>query len=338
MKLSACRTSPAQLCLLFAAFSLAPIAVADDFAYYVSGDPENVVTETAGLIVLQGGGTDVDDNYRRMGELSGGGDFVVIRASGDDDYNDYILALCDCDSVETLVFQNRQAAYDEFVVEKIRNAEALFIAGGDQSNYVRYWKDTPVEDAIHYVAAKPAPIGGTSAGMAILGQFTYSAMTADSLLAERALANPYHHDLTIEADFLNIAGMENVITDQHLVERDRVGRTVALLARLVADGLTPQARAMAADRETSVHVDPATGDLTVHSTADHETPYVYMLRTTQAAAVCEAEKPLSIDGIEAYRLSPGATFNLRNWAGDGGIAYSLSADEGTLKSSRGDIY
>ena len=61
------------------------------------------------------------------------------------------------------------------MIATIRNAEAIFIAGGDQSNYVRYWKDTPVEDAINLVAAKPAPIGGTSAGMAILGEFVYSA-------------------------------------------------------------------------------------------------------------------------------------------------------------------
>ena len=39
-----------------------------------------------------------------MGEFGGGGDFVVLRASGDDDYNEYIYGLCHCDSVETIVF------------------------------------------------------------------------------------------------------------------------------------------------------------------------------------------------------------------------------------------
>lgn len=318
--------------------SVVRTATADGFAYFVRGNPEDVVTQTAGLIVLQGGGTDVDANYKRMGVLSGGGDFVVVRASGDGNYNDYIFDLCECDSVETVVFENRQAAFDEFVIEKIRNAEALFIAGGDQSRYVRYWKDTPVEDAIHFVAAKPAPIGGTSAGMAILGQFTYSAMTEDSLLAEVALANPFHHDLTIETDFLNLDGMENVITDQHLIERDRIGRTVALMARLVHDDLTSQARAMAADRETSVHIDPSTGILTVHSTPDHNMPYVYMLRTTQSPEVCEPDEPLSIAGIEVYRIGPGGSFDMNKWIGTEGTSYSFSVNAGILSSSRGDIY
>ena len=76
------------------------------------------------------------------------------------------------------------------MIEKIRNAEAMFIAGGDQSNYARYWKDTPVEDAINFVAAKPAPIGGTSAGMAVLSEFVYSAEGEESLTSPVALADP----------------------------------------------------------------------------------------------------------------------------------------------------
>jgi cyanophycinase-like exopeptidase len=145
------------------------------FVSYVVGNPVDVVRRTQGLLVLQGGGDDVDENYVRMGALGGGGDFVVLRASGADDYNQYIYDLCKCDSVETLVFDDRQASQDPYVIETIRNAEAIFIAGGDQSRYVRFWKDSPVEDAINAVIAKPAPIGGTSAGMAVMGEFLYAA-------------------------------------------------------------------------------------------------------------------------------------------------------------------
>ena len=42
-------------------------------------------------------------------------------------------------------------------------AEALFIAGGDQSNYVNNWKGTPIEDAIHELVQRGVPIAGTSA-------------------------------------------------------------------------------------------------------------------------------------------------------------------------------
>ena len=52
------------------------------FRRYIIGNSLDVVRPTRGLLVLQGGGDDVDENYIRMGELGGGGDFVVIRASG----------------------------------------------------------------------------------------------------------------------------------------------------------------------------------------------------------------------------------------------------------------
>ncbi len=225
-------------CLLLSASTFAD----DLYDHFLVGNSADVVTPTSGLLVLQGGGTDVDENYVRMGARGGGGDFVVIRASGGDAYNSYIFELCSCDSVETLVIKSRQASYDPFVISRIRNAEALWIAGGDQSNYVRFWKNTPVEEAIHHVANKPAPVGGTSAGMAILGEFSYSAMSDSSLTSRVALSDPFHVDVTLERDFLQIQKLNGIVTDQHLKERDRIGRTVTLLARLVHDGWTSQAR------------------------------------------------------------------------------------------------
>ncbi|HNP37307.1 MAG TPA: cyanophycinase [Woeseiaceae bacterium] len=308
------------------------------FAYYVAGDPDDIVTETSGFVVLQGGGDDIDANYVRMGEKSGGGDFVVLRASGADEYNQYILNLCNCDSVETIVFTSRDDAYNAFVIGKIRHAEALFIAGGDQSNYLRFWKGTPVEDAINFVAAKPAPIGGTSAGMAILGEFSYSAMSPASLTSARALANPYNEDLTLDRDFLHLPGLANIITDQHLIEHDRIGRTVTMLARLLTDGWTQDARAIAADRETAVHLDPESGDVRIFSTAEHETPYVYFIESSVLPETCKEDQPLSMHDISVYRLAPGASFNLRSWSGAGGTAYQFDVTGGHLSSSRGALY
>lgn len=308
------------------------------YTRYLSGNPADVTRATRGLVVMQGGGTDVDHNYRRMGELGGGGDFVVLRASGADEYNDYILDLCNCDSVETIVFERREAAFADDVIATIRNAEALFIAGGDQSRYVRFWQGTPVEDAINFVAAKRAPVGGTSAGMAILGEFSYSAMSPASLTAAAGLNDPYHEDLTLARDFLDIPGTTGLVTDQHLIERDRIGRTLALMSRLLADGWTRTARAIAADRETAVHIDPETLIAEVFATDDHDTPYVYFLEYEGMPAHVEPGEALAMDGVRVYRLAPGGRFDLRTWQGSGGIEYRLSATEGQLLSSRDSVY
>ena len=323
---------------IFALAAARPAAAVQGYDHYVVGNPADVTTVTSGLVVLQGGGTDVDENFVRMGARAGGGDFVVIRASGSDGYNQYILDLCGCDSVETIVFKNRQASFDPFVIARIRNAEALFLAGGDQSDYVRLWKSTPIEDAIHHVAAKPAPIGGTSAGMAVLSEFAYSAMSNSSLTSEEGLADPFHRDLTLERDFLALPVLAGLITDQHLQERDRMGRTVAFLARLVRDGWTPRARAIAADRETALHVDPADGSAEVFATPTHPTPYVYFLQTNGAPQVCLPETPLTYRDVDVYRVAPGGTFQLGRWKGTRGIAYRLSVEAGVLSSSNGSVY
>jgi len=314
------------------------VQAAPGYTYYLTGNAADVVTPTTGLLVLQGGGTDVDENFVRMGARSGGGDFVVIRASGADGYNQYIYDLCACDSVETIVFKNRNAAFNAFVIERIRNAEALFLAGGDQSRYVQFWKGTPVEDAIHHVASKPAPVGGTSAGMAVMGEFLYSAMSNSSLTSEEALADPFHRDMTLDRDFLALAKLGGLITDQHLQERDRMGRTVAFLARLVHDGWAAQARAIAADRETALHVNPADGTAEVFATPTHPTPYVYFLETSGPPEVCAPETPLTYRNVAVYRIGPGGTFDLDRWRGAHGIAYTLSAVAGVLTSSNGSVY
>src|SRR6188472_25472 len=246
------------------------------YDYFLTGSAADVTGDTTLGIGLMGGGTDVDELFTWMSARAGGGDFVVIRASGADGYNQYVYDLGDFDSVESLVLQNRSASYDPFVLQTIRNAEALFIAGGDQSNYVNFWKGTPVEDAIHELAARGIPIAGTSAGTAILSEFVYAAQR-QSAVSSKSLADPFNSDITLDRDFLHLPHMSGLISDQHLIERDRLGRTLAFMARIVQDGWQAESRSIAIDRETAVLVD-ARGDATIVANADHVTPYAYFIR------------------------------------------------------------
>src|SRR3954470_5621577 len=146
------------------------------YKYFKSGKSADVTTKTVPGFALMGGGKDLDTAFQWMCNKSGGGDFLVLRASGTDAYNEYIAGLCHQNSVATLVIPSREAAMDPFVATTIRNAEALFIAGGDQANYVRNWQGTPVQDAINELIRRGVPVGGTSAGLAVLGEFSYSAL------------------------------------------------------------------------------------------------------------------------------------------------------------------
>jgi hypothetical protein len=117
-----------------------------------------------------------------------------------------------------------------------------------------------------------------------------------------------------------------------------MGRTVAFLARIVTDGWASQGRAIAADRETALHVDPATGLAEVFAEPNHKTPYVYFLRTNGPPEVCAPGTPLTYRNVSVYRIGPGGTFDIPHWLGANGTAYTLTAEQGVLTSSNGSVY
>jgi cyanophycinase len=319
--------------LLAAQVSSALAARKPGYEYYLTGNGADVTTPTAGGLVLMGGSTDVDAAFEWMIQQSGGGDFVIIRASGADGYNQYVYDFGGVDSVETLLITSREAASNPFVVEKIRNAEALFIAGGDQYNYVNFWMGTPVEDAIHQLVARNVPIGGTSAGLAILGEFLFSAEnnTVDS---RTALGDPYGRRIMLERDFLTLPNMSGIITDSHFVARDRMGRLMTFLARIVQDGWAAQAKGIGVDEQTAVVVD-ASGNARIMGLGA-----AYFLRTPGTPEVCAARTPLTYLNLSVYKLSGSATFNIPTWSGSGGVPYSLSVENGVVSSTQpgGGIY
>ena len=98
---------------------------------------------------MMGGGKDLDEAFRWLCKKGNGGDFLILRARGDDDYNSYVNGMCKMNSVATLIIPDRNAANDPAVADIIRHAEAVFIAGGNQSRYVNFWQGTPVQDAIN---------------------------------------------------------------------------------------------------------------------------------------------------------------------------------------------
>jgi cyanophycinase len=312
--------------------SLPLFAAKAQYEYYAVGNQNDVTKTTVAGTVLMGGGTDVDAAFQWMINKSGGGDFVVIRATGTNAYNPYIYALGTVDSVETLIIKSRTAAADPFVVNKIRNAEALWIAGGDQSDYINFWKGTPVADAINYVAnTKHAPVGGTSAGLAVLGQFLYTGALG-SVTSSQALANPFHRYVTLDRDFVQIANLGGVITDSHFVTRDRLGRLVTFIGRIIKDGWASSAHGIGIDEATAILVEPNGASTRVGSGA------AYFFTSNGVPQVCVSGTPLTYTGLAVYKVNGAATFNLATWSGAGGTAYTVSANAGAMSSSNGSIY
>jgi cyanophycinase len=309
------------------------VSGAADFEYIRRGHPQDVQTRAEAGVALMGGGSDLDDAFRWLCGKANGGDFLILRARGGADYNPYVDGLCKVNSVATLIFPSLKAAQDPRVAEIIGHAEAIFIAGGDQSRYVNDWKGTPVQDAINAHVAAGKPIGGTSAGLAVLGQFVYGCLEdkpddAD-LTSREVLADPYIKRVTVVRDFLKVPGLDNILTDSHFAKRDRMGRSLGFLARIVQNGWSKTPREIAIDEKSALLIE-ASGRAKVVGTGSG----VYFLQVTDAPQVCKPGQRLTFRNVAAYHAPTGATFDVRDWSGDGGEAYSISVEAGEIRSSR----
>ena len=282
---------------------------------------------------MMGGGSYLDEAFRWLCNKGNGGDFLILRATADDEYNPYVKKLCNANSVATLIIPNHDAAMDPAVAEIISKAEAVFIAGGDQSNYVRGWQGTPVEKAINDNIVAGKPIGGTSAGLAVLGEFVYGCMKDKpedkDLASTDVLPNPYFERVTLVRDFLKVPHLENLIADSHFAKRDRLGRSLGFLARLMKDGWSSSPREVAIDEKSAVLFE-ADGKGTVVGTDKG----AYFIKPTQAPEVCEKGVALTFRKISVYRVKAGGHFDLASWSGDGGTAYSLSVEQGKIVSTQ----
>jgi cyanophycinase len=299
---------------------------------YLSGNAADVSLGLTGPAHdLGGGGTDVDqaiqwmiDQVRGCTTCSAKVDVVILRATGSDGYNEYILEMNGVDSVETLVITSRKDADLAAVEATVRNAEVVFFAGGDQCDYVTLFKGTKVETAVEAVYARGGGVGGTSAGLAIQGDFTYDACKG-SVTSAQALANPYHRSITFTYDYFHWANLATTITDSHFVARDRMGRTLAFLARQIKDGRATSALAIAIEEATSVVVD-RNGLATVMG----DGPAYFVLADHQPET-CAAGTPLTYSNFKIWKLATGATFNLQNRPTTG--FYTRSVTNGVLSAN-----
>src|SRR5262245_27035917 len=279
-----------NLCLSLILLLVPASLLGAPYKYKRTGQKADKETQATRGIAIMGGGSDLDEAFKWLCDKANGGDFLILRARGSSEYNGYVKKLCSSNSVATLVIPTREAAQDPKVPEIISHAEAIFIAGGDQSRYVNFWKGTPVQDAINAGIAAGKPIGGTSAGLAVLGQFAYGALgdaPDDADLASKDVLNdPFHKRVTVVRDFLKVPHLENTLTDSHFAKRDRMGRSLVFLARIIQDGWSRSPREVAIDEGSAVLVE-GDGKGTVVGSGRG----AYFMRPSEAPEVCKPQTP-----------------------------------------------
>lgn len=410
----------AAISAFYSALFIGPLSAAPAggklYQYFSVGNPARVPEisptdrATTPSYVVMGGGPDVDVAFQwliqRAGIKSGtGGRLVIIRATGTEAYNPYIYysdanggtsslppadqdgwvggAYLGLSSVETLVIPSVNAANDPTVNQIVARANVVFIAGGDQRDYIKYWKNTQLDWTLQTLMANKVPIGGTSAGLAVLGQFDFAALNG-TVTSARALANPFNKYMSLDptpqtlnatsrtfsaGGFITPSPLFNTILDAHVDERDRMGRLVTFVSRLIgpyygagcsggillpssAQALMPQPYGDIIARGIGVGVEAA---LLISGDGGTNTPIMAKLVTnpttvSKSAAYfvlpqnypgqCAAGKALS--GVTSVVNKVDKTkpdFNMSTWSG-GHPSYTLTVTNGiiTVTGNNNEMY
>ena len=331
--------------ILFLFTILSNFAFSQNYTSYFTGNQTDVVTNPKGGVCLMGGATEHDEAMKWFLKQANLGDVLVLRASGSDGYNDYFMNQLGItiNSVETIVCNNANSTQETYIHDKIKKAEAIWFAGGDQWDYISYWRNTPIDSLINEaINVRKIVIGGTSAGMAIQGSCYFTAENG-TVTSPTALANPFSSLITVSnLPFLQNEYLENVITDTHYDNPDRKGRQVVFLSRMFND-FQIQGKGIACDEYTSVCID-SLGMCKIYGDYPSYDEDVYFIQTNceltdLTPESCEINTPLTWNkgnaSLKVYHakgtMNGVQTFNLNDWlSGSGGVWENWYVENGVL--------
>ncbi|MCY2996411.1 MAG: cyanophycinase [Planctomycetota bacterium] len=250
--------------------------------------------------------------------ISQGGDLGVLR--------DKVLEFADRNvrSVTSLSITTRAQAEDPRIARIVAGADAIWLGGGDQRIYHDLWQGTRrtaaarsrLFAALQDAARDSTAIGGTSAGMAVLGQAMYLNHPWDSVHASFAAEAPgsprlqliSQRDSALPFECLSQAAqapLHQLIIDPHFAERDRMGRLAAFVARAKLDGLiagTPYGLGVDGDAAVLIEKQGAAWNWSVYGTG-----HAYLIHSNAAPAYDQRGR-LVFSPINEFCLQPGQIY------------------------------
>jgi cyanophycinase len=292
------------------------------FAHVLKAEP--------GVVVLAGGGPEGDIGvttdwsyplYKKLienGDTTGDKKIKVVVLSFDKpDSNfmvDYLKSM-GADSSHNLVISSKKEANDPKVTTMLKDADVIFIRGGNQGRAYQIWKDTKVHKQIMALSDRGGAIGGTSSGAMGLSQYSITGgkdFTTKEVLMDSH--SPLLNDEIITAssgihnDFLNM--VPNTLVDTHCGERARVGRLLATMAKAVDDYKNKKIVSVCLEEKTGVAI--SKGKAKVFGTGLVH----FMTETAETKKERIAGRPLSYTNVRDDALAEGWVYNLKEGSPD----------------------
>lgn len=237
-------------------------------------------------------------------------DVVVLAASAPTSGSrtpecDAVMGLGGVNSCTTWTLTKASDGNNAQVNTDIRNAEFVYFAGGDQCKYAA-WKSTSLRASVQSVVAKGGGSGGGSAGHHINSSVVYDACQG-SITSAEALANPYDSYASFTTGMFDWPNYAGTINDSHFVTRDRMGRTMAFVARAIKDGLTTGGKAwgVGVDEGGSLFIDK-------NGLATLASPNTYIVLGDHQPERAASGQPLTFSNYKIWRLTSGQTFDFKN--------------------------
>ncbi len=204
------------------------------------------MAERTGALLIVGGNEDRDGDMQvlsRFVELCGGADRSIVVLTAASSVPGRVWAMYDDAFAELGVrnraaihIENRRAADEPGIAEKILHADGIFMSGGEQQRLLISIGGSKVHAAMQRAfRERGACIGGTSAGAAAISRQMLAYGTKD-LLPEKDSAQ-----LDKGLGFL-----QHIVIDQHFSERHRLARLLSAVAQ------NPSVIGMGIDEDTAV--------------------------------------------------------------------------------------
>ena len=262
----------------------------------------------AGPLFIVGGGRQPDGLVTRFIEMAGGpgaARIAVIPLASSNPAGSgtgKVEHLQEYGAEAFVLLTSGDSARDPAVRDRLNGATGIWFTGGDQSRITSALDGTPLLATIREANLRGVPIGGTSAGAAIMSPLM---ITGSQVLADEDTIG-YHGDTfsriargSIEV-VPGFALLPRVIVDQHFVRRERHNRLIsAVLER-------PDHIGIGIDESTALEV-TSSGRWQVHGAS------VVVVYDAREATVSHRDADvLGAAGIKLHILPPGSTYDPRS--------------------------
>jgi cyanophycinase len=221
------------ICILAAALALPVIAAAQAAPAPYKPEPPRTgavkVGPPSGTVIAVGGGAQGPEIYKAFIDAAGGPDALILDVPNNSINGPTKVAPAwvgkgfrdhGARNVRVLFTQSRAVADSDAFVAIIRKARGIWFEGGRQFHDIQAYAGTKSERAFWGVLERGGVIGGSSAGMAVLGDFMVRGAPSQ---------NNYIEDYPgFEKGF---GYLRDTATDMHVVARERLPDLTSVLAR-----------------------------------------------------------------------------------------------------------